>query len=57
MIGKHLGARTRISFGLTCLLLSVLSRAMMLGMVPNPRQATIEGRVHLAENIAVYSSD
>ena len=52
----QLKARTRISLGLICMLLSVLSAAMMLGLVPERRSAIREGRAHLCETIALVSS-
>jgi PAS domain S-box-containing protein len=57
MIAKYLSARTRIAFGLACLQLSVLSTAMMIGLVPNVRSATVAGRIRLCETVAICSSD
>lgn len=52
-----INAKTRISLGLVCLLLSVLSTAMMLGMVPERESAVRDGRANLCETIALVSSD
>ena len=53
---KYLTTRTRIAIGLTCLLVSVLLLATMLGVVPDRDRAVIEGRSALCEAIAVNSS-
>ncbi|QEF97023.1 Autoinducer 2 sensor kinase/phosphatase LuxQ [Stieleria maiorica] len=53
----RLDAKTRISLGLVCMLLSVLSAAMMLGMVPERESAIREGRGNLCETIALASSE
>ncbi len=53
---KYITTRTRIAFGLTCLLVSVLLLAVMLGIVPDRDRAVIEGRSALCEAIAVNSS-
>ena len=53
---KYITTRTRIAFGLTCLLVSVLLLATLLGIVPDRDRAVIEGRSALCEAIAVNSS-
>ncbi|QDV86731.1 ATP-binding protein [Planctomycetes bacterium TBK1r] len=53
----RLNAKTRISLGLVCMLLSVLSGAMMLGLVPERESAIREGRGNLCETIALTSSE
>lgn len=53
----RINAKTRISLGLVCMLLSVLSTAMMLGMVPERESAIREGRANLCETIALTSSE
>lgn len=50
-------AKSRITFGLVCLLVSVLSTAMMIGAVPDDKMAVREGRARLCETVAVASSD
>ncbi|WP_149498119.1 ATP-binding protein [Roseiconus lacunae] len=52
-----LHARTRISLGLICLLMSVLSTAMLLGIIPETQTSIRNGRAHLCENIAWASSE
>lgn len=52
-----LDAKTRISLGLVCMLLSVLSTAMMLGIVPERDSAIRQGRASLCETIALTSSE
>ncbi len=54
---KLLTAKSRITIGLACLLVSVLCTAVMLGMVPDPASGVLAGRAHLCETIAVASSD
>ena len=49
-------ARTRLVFGQTCLLVSILLVAIALQLVPERKQAVIDGRATLCENIAVSSS-
>ncbi|KAA5543265.1 response regulator [Roseiconus nitratireducens] len=57
MKSPKLNAKTRVSIGLGCILLSVLSTAMMLGLVPEQETAVREGRGRLCEAIALASSD
>ncbi|MCO8124890.1 ATP-binding protein [Stieleria sp. TO1_6] len=52
-----LNVKTRISLGLICVLLSVLSLAMFLGLVPAEESAIRAGRANLCEVIALTSSD
>ncbi|MCA9139595.1 MAG: response regulator [Planctomycetales bacterium] len=52
-----LDAKTRISMGLVCMLLSVLSGAMILGLVPDRNSAVRQGRARLCETIAYVSSE
>lgn len=54
---QFLTAKTRITIGLVCMLLSVLSAAMLIGIVPEPKTAVMAGRADLCEAIAVCSSD
>ena len=48
--------RMRITFGLVCLLLSVLLLAMVLGIVPDRYRAVLDGRKALCETVAVNGS-
>jgi PAS domain S-box-containing protein len=48
--------RTRITFGLVCLLTSVLMIAMVMGIIPDHYRAVLEGRKALCEAIAVNGS-
>ncbi|OYP35343.1 ATP-binding protein [Rhodopirellula sp. MGV] len=53
----RLHARTRITLGLICLLMSAISTAMLLGIVPERLSAVREGRAKLCENLAWVSSE
>lgn len=53
---RFLSARFRIAFGLVCMLASVLLLAIVLGVIPDRRQAVLQGRAKLCEAIAVNSS-
>ncbi len=53
---KKLSAKVRITVGLVALLVSVLMLAVAIGLVPNTRDAIIEGRAKFCEAIAVSSS-
>ena len=48
--------RFRITFGLVCLLASLLLLAIILGLVPDGDRAVLDGRQALCEAIAVNSS-
>ena len=52
----HISTRVRIVFGLTNLMVSILLLAMALGIVPDRREAVIEGRSRLCEAMAINSS-
>ncbi len=52
----HISTRVRIVIGLTNLMVSVLLLAMALGIVPDRREAVLEGRSRLCEAMAVNSS-
>jgi len=54
---KFLTAKTRITFGLTCMLVTVLCAAIMIGLVPDPKSAVLAGRAEMCETLAVSSSD
>ena len=49
-------AKTRIAFGQFCLLSSTLMLAIVLGVVPDKRQAVLDGRAKLCESVAINSS-
>ena len=49
-------AKSRIAFGQVCLLGSILLLAIVLGIVPDRRQAVLDGRANLCEAIAINSS-
>ena len=49
-------AKTRITIGLTLLLLSIMMGANFLGVIPDRRSAVLEGRRKLCEAIAINSS-
>ncbi len=49
-------ARSRISFGLICLVTSVLMIAIVLEIAPNRDGAVVEGRKHLSETLAMSAS-
>ncbi|MEM0926423.1 MAG: histidine kinase dimerization/phospho-acceptor domain-containing protein, partial [Planctomycetota bacterium] len=53
----RMDVKTRITLGLVCILMSVLSAAMFIGMNRGPKQAIREGRAHLCETLTVVSSD
>ena len=55
-MNRYLTARTRIAVGLVSLLFCVFACAMMLSLVPDPRPATMAGRMALCEALAVNSS-
>ena len=54
---RFLTAKTRITFGMVCLLVSVLCAAQLMGLVPDREAAIRHGRGDLCEAIAVSSSD
>ena len=54
---KFLTARSRITFGLICILFSVMGLAVMLGLAPDKEAAVREGRARLVETIAMCGSD
>ncbi|NQT16014.1 MAG: PAS domain-containing protein, partial [Planctomycetes bacterium] len=54
---RYLTAKTRITFGLACMLLTVMSTAIMIGLVPDRRTAVLDGRADMCETLAVSSSD
>ena len=49
-------AKSRISFGLVSLSVSVLMGAMVLGIIPDRTEAVLKGRARLCESVAVSSS-
>jgi PAS domain S-box-containing protein len=51
-----LSTRIRITLGLVCLLVSVLFVSMLLGVIPDERNARIKGRETLCEVIAISGS-
>ena len=53
---SYISTRFRITFGLVCLLTSVLLLATILGLVPDRDAAVLDGRKALCEAIAVNSS-
>ena len=54
---KSFSAKSRITFGLVCLLVSVLSLASMIGVIPDPHTQVQQGRAHVCETLAITSSD
>ncbi len=52
----RIGATVRIAFGLACLTISVLLVIKTVGLTPDHRDAVVEGRVALAESLAVNYS-
>ncbi|MGE0607854.1 MAG: ATP-binding protein [Pirellulales bacterium] len=50
-------ARSRMTFGLACILVSVLCTAMTIGLVPERESALLAGRAELCETIAMCGSD
>ncbi len=55
-VTKRISARSRIAIGLVFLLVSVLSLAMSMGIVPSERTAIMAGRAKFCEAVAVNSS-
>src|SRR4051812_17647173 len=53
---NRISARSRIAVGLVFMLVSVLSLAMALGIVPSERTAVMAGRAKFCEAVAVSSS-
>ncbi|MEM6470441.1 MAG: ATP-binding protein [Planctomycetota bacterium] len=53
----RMDVKTRITLGLVCILLSVLSAAMFVGMYQGPQAAIRDGRAHLCETLTLISSD
>ncbi len=53
---KHLTAKTRISIGMICLLLSLLAAIASTGIGPNERHSVMSGRASLAETVAIGCS-
>ena len=54
---NFLTARTRMTFGLVCMLVTALCTAMMIGLVPERESAILRGRAQLCETIAMCGSD
>ena len=53
---NFLTARTKIVIGLVGLLISILCVALALGLVPDNRQAVMQGRAQFCETVAISSS-
>jgi len=53
---KKISARSRIAFGLVCLVTSTLMIAIVLGIAPDQDKATIDGRARLSESISMTGS-
>jgi signal transduction histidine kinase/CheY-like chemotaxis protein/HPt (histidine-containing phosphotransfer) domain-containing protein len=52
-----LSAKSRITIGLACLLVTTLCTAVLIGLVPESRTAVLAGRATLCETLAVSASD
>lgn len=48
--------KTRLAFGLACLLVSAMMLAQLLGMIPERRQDILHGRAMLCEAVAIENS-
>ena len=55
-LANRISAKLRLSFGLVCLLITVLLLAMVLGLVPDRYGAVMDGRSALCEALAIQSS-
>jgi hypothetical protein len=55
-ISERVSARSRIAIGQVFLLIGVLCMAIALGLIPDQRKATFDGRVKFCETIAVCGS-
>src|ERR1041385_3533405 len=53
---NYLTARTKIVIGLIGLLISILFVALALGLVPDNRQAIMQGRAQFCEAVAISTS-
>src|SRR4051812_26617746 len=53
---NFLTARTKIVIGLVGLLISILFVALALGIVPDNRQAVMQGRAQFCEAVAISTS-
>ena len=53
---KIITAKTQLSLGLVCMLMSVLCSAMLFGLVPEQKSAVMRGRADLCESVAIVSS-
>lgn len=53
---RSFSAKTRVTFGLICLLVSVLLLAQFIGVFPDYRMAVMEGRIRLGESLAMNGS-
>ena len=53
---NFVNTRTRVTFGLVCLLVSVLMAALFLGLIPDRENAVLDGRRALCESVAVSTS-
>ena len=48
---KNISVRTRLALALTCIVTSVLTLALILGIVPSAEQETLKGRATLAQTL------
>ena len=53
---KHISVKYQVTFGLICLLVSIMSLAGAIGIAPNERGAVMRGRGQLCSAIAINSS-
>jgi hypothetical protein len=53
---NYLTARTKIVIGLVGLLISILFVALSLGLIPDNREAVMQGRSRFCEAVAISSS-
>ncbi len=53
---KIFGTRARITFGLVCIVVSVLLLAMLLNILPDHHNDVVKGRAALCESVAVNAS-
>ena len=48
---RNISVRTRLTLALTCIVTTVLTLALMLGIVPSAEQETLQGRATLAQTL------
>ena len=53
---KNVPAKYQVTFGLICILVSIMSLVGAIGFAPNERAAIIRGRGQLSNSLAIQTS-